>query len=278
MPAPTPSQDYYQFENGRGDFIIEFSNRQLNWITAFGCLNNNNSYIDENTIWYDDSGNLIITGLTNCGPVPSNSQCTPFPGDDFPYCPPLITGIEFLQNDNNGGLDAYVAVFSPDKYLSYASFLGGNGKDGATDAFFDSDNNLLYLAGVTNSSQDFPVQFPSGAYMQEDIAGTVDGFVARLNFGYALNTYDIDQLIDPPFSVYPNPTRGIVNFHFTEINDIDIKKLRKDIMFFNSVGQNILPSQENYLDNQIVFTFSNMPNGVYFYRIAQYSGQIIKID
>lgn len=77
---------------------------------------------------------------------------------------------------NAGGVDAFVAAFSPvSGQLLYCTYLGGSGDDRAFGVAVDSDNNT-YVTGWT-SSRNFPVRNPRQALL----SGARDAFVTKLN-------------------------------------------------------------------------------------------------
>ncbi len=89
----------------------------------------------------------------------------------FPNSPPGA------RSANAGGLDAFVAKLSPDATsLTWATFLGGSGKDSAS-AIALGVGNLVYFGGQTTSS-DLPV---TAGVVQGTYGGGTDAFVAGLS-------------------------------------------------------------------------------------------------
>ena len=77
---------------------------------------------------------------------------------------------------NSGGVDAFVAAFSPvSGQLLYCTYLGGSGDDRAFGVAVDSDNNT-YVTGWT-SSRNFPLRNP----LQVRLNGARDAFIAKLD-------------------------------------------------------------------------------------------------
>jgi hypothetical protein len=77
---------------------------------------------------------------------------------------------------NGGGVDAFVAAFSPGSGdLLYCTYLGGYGDDRAFGIAVDADNNV-YVTGWT-SSRNFPLLKP----LQSRLNGARDAFVTKLN-------------------------------------------------------------------------------------------------
>jgi hypothetical protein len=80
------------------------------------------------------------------------------------------------QIGNGGGVDAFVASFSPDGgSLNYCTYLGGSGDDRAFAVTVDAAMNT-YLTGWTQS-----VNFPLKGAFQTRLSGPRDAFVAKLN-------------------------------------------------------------------------------------------------
>jgi hypothetical protein len=223
-------------------------------------------------------GNIIITGTTDCNPVSSANECLPPTDDSFPYCPPSVSSLEFDQSVNNGESEAYVAVFSSERELTYATYLGGDKVDNPHDAVFDNNNYLLYMVGNTNSVSNFPVSDPGGtAYVQGDLAGSRDGFIAQLCFSQ--NTVDTRELLaGNSLQVFPNPTNSTVTL-LLPASYLASAQQSIPLQIFNAIGQRVnagtklLPT-----DNAIELNLSHLPSGVYFYQIDTYTGQLIKTD
>ncbi len=77
---------------------------------------------------------------------------------------------------NGGGVDAFVAIFSPvGGQLLSCTYLGGTGDDRAFGVALDSSSNI-YVTGWSSS-----VNFPVVAPIQSHISGARDAFIAKLN-------------------------------------------------------------------------------------------------
>jgi hypothetical protein len=80
------------------------------------------------------------------------------------------------QSKYDGGVDAFVAGFSPaGGQLQFCTYLGGSADDRAFGIAVDSSNSI-YVTGWTSSSN-FPVSNP----FQKKLNGTRDAFVAKMN-------------------------------------------------------------------------------------------------
>src|SRR2546425_651806 len=85
----------------------------------------------------------------------------------------VLHTVNALRPTPGGGVDAFVARFSPDgKTLIYCTYLGGNGDDRAFGLAVDSAGNA-YVTGWTYSTN-----FP---FAQNSYSGGRDAFIAKLN-------------------------------------------------------------------------------------------------
>ncbi len=81
-----------------------------------------------------------------------------------------------VQNADRGGVDAFVANFSPaGGRLQWCTYLGGSGDDRAFGLAVDASNNT-YVTGWSSS-----VNFPVVGGVQSHLSGARDAFVAKLN-------------------------------------------------------------------------------------------------
>jgi hypothetical protein len=99
--------------------------------------------------------NTIVAGWTLSTDLPSSGGALPL---------------------NRGGVDAFVAGFSPaGGKLLFCTYLGGSADDRAFGIAVDSSNNT-YITGWTSSSN-----FPVVAAFQSRLSGVRDAFVTKLN-------------------------------------------------------------------------------------------------
>ncbi len=92
-----------------------------------------------------------------------------------------------LQPTFGGGSDAFITKLNPAGAITYSTFLGGSGLDGATGLAVNPAGNA-YLTGFT-TSPNFPLADPTQPLYS---GGEFDGFVAKLNAGgtaLAYSTY-----------------------------------------------------------------------------------------
>ncbi|MGD1713843.1 SBBP repeat-containing protein [Dapis sp. BLCC M172] len=122
------------------------------------------SNLEEGTgITIDNQGNTYITGSTN--------------SIDFPITPNAVQN-SFGGGDEFGNGDAFVAKYSPDGTLIYATYIGGSGGDFGTDIAVDITGDI-YVTGNTNS-----IDFPTVNALQNTYGGgefSGDAFVVKLS-------------------------------------------------------------------------------------------------
>ena len=167
------SEDTIEISNPNNDNDEILINNQLTNTSPVSITNNptlefsdllGGSNFEEGTgITIDNQGNTYITGSTNSidFPVTSNAVQNSFGGGD-----------EF------GRGDAFVAKYSPDGTLIYATYIGGSGQDFGTDIAVDITGDI-YITGNTNS-----VDFPTVNALQDTYGGgefSGDAFVVKLS-------------------------------------------------------------------------------------------------
>jgi hypothetical protein len=148
----------------------------LLYASYFGGGDTNTStgnFVDKATgIAIDTAGNIYITGATTSSNLPTTPNA-------------------FQSSYGGGGTtlgDAFVAKFSPvsagsNEYnLSYSTYLGGSGEDGATGIAVDSTTGRAYVTGSTTSTN-FPIQAATNlqaAFNKNINASAKDAFVTSL--------------------------------------------------------------------------------------------------
>src|SRR5262249_30866682 len=112
----------------------------------------------------DDSAWGVTVDATGSAYVVGSTTSTDFPT------------LGFFQGANGGSSDAFIAKLNAaGTALIYATYLGGNGWDGASGVIADGAGNA-YLAGNT-----FSTNFPTQAPVQATNAGGSEVFIAKLN-------------------------------------------------------------------------------------------------
>lgn len=192
------------------------------------------SNLEEGTaITIDDEGNTYITGSTN--------------SIDFPISANAVQN-NFAGGDEFGRGDAFVAKYSPDGTLIYATYIGGSGEDFGTDIAVDITGDI-YITGNTNS-----VDFPTLNALQDTYGGgefSGDAFVVKLsndgnNILYSTYLGGIDNDISNGIAVDNNgnvyitgDTGALLRFPITPI-----------------IGAGNFPTTENALQNTLINEFN----------------------
>lgn len=146
-----------------GDISLTISNFIEPSVNFFDLLKGSN--FEEGTgITTDNIGNIYITGRTT--------------SPDFEVTPNAVQN-SFGGGDEFGNGDAFVAKYSPEGTLTYATYIGGSGKDFGTGIAVDPITGDIYITGNTNSV-DFPtVNALQNTYGGGDFSG--DAFIVKLS-------------------------------------------------------------------------------------------------
>jgi len=176
---------YDKCDNGNVDAFIAvvdgsnaIENYPLKYLSCFG-----GSAADYATdMVLNSDGSVTLVGYTSSANFPTKSA--------------------FRATKDQFNSDAFIVRLSPSGQgaddLLFASYLGGDGADQAEAVSADASGNL-YIVGTTNSS------IPSG-FLTENIVGSSDAFVARLNQSAAPSSgYDAPQYV----RLLPNDDGGI---------------------------------------------------------------------
>jgi hypothetical protein len=156
----------------------------------------------------DPSGNFYVSGRTAA--------------TDFP-----TTGGAYQVTHGGSTYDGFAVKYAPDGTVTYSTYLGGIGKDWATDIDADDSGNA-YVGGFTNSS-DFPVT--SGAFQEtfNDFFGVDyrDAYVTKINpAGDALvySTYLGGKYEDLAYGIAVNNSGSAVVSGRCYNGDFDLKE------------------------------------------------------
>ncbi|MDJ0555164.1 MAG: SBBP repeat-containing protein [Microcoleaceae cyanobacterium MO_207.B10] len=199
----------------------------------FSNLLGGRNFEDGTGITTDNEGNIYVTGSTNSldFPVTSNAVQNSFSGGDG-----------FSRGD------AFVAKYSPDGSLIYATYIGGSGEDFGTDIAVDASGDI-YVTGNTNSAN-----FPTVNSLQSSFGGgefSGDAFVVKLSndgsnilYSTYLGGQDNDMsnsiAVDNNGNIYITGDTGAL--------------LRFPITPLTGVGD--FPTTENALQNTLVTEFN----------------------
>jgi len=137
---------------GADDFIVKFnSSGARQWATYFG----GSAQEINRGMGIDANNNLIIAGRTYSSDIP-------------------VTNSAF-QKSNGGGADVYIAKFTNNGTLQWATYCGGSSYDDAGP--FVDKNGSIYISGSTQST-DLPI---TNDAFQTNYAGGQDAFWAKFN-------------------------------------------------------------------------------------------------
>jgi Bacterial Ig-like domain (group 3)/FG-GAP-like repeat/Beta-propeller repeat/Divergent InlB B-repeat domain len=141
-------------QGGQDAFVLKFSSTGSKlYATLLGGAGNDVGY----GIAADSNGNAYVTGATTSATIPG----APAGG---------------AQTTNAGGGDAFVAMVNPTgTALVYFTFFGGASIDQANAIAVDTKGNA-YIGGYTASAG-----LATSGVAQTSLAGSLDGFIAKLN-------------------------------------------------------------------------------------------------
>lgn len=183
FPTQPKTSAYNQNNYGGGSedgYIAEFdaANNQV-WGTYFGGFDHDN--IADVKVGVNNE--IYVSGST-LSDVPASDNTANTPCDvpaigDFPDCDP--GGGAYFQGWGGTPLaflnhDAFLAEFDQNGAMQWSTYLGGFGHEGSN--FFKNnivldpnDPTILYLVGTSGMSDNFPIQGPSGSYIQTKPSG-----------------------------------------------------------------------------------------------------------
>jgi len=141
--------------NKSNDLLIDPS---LVWGTYYGVLLEDLGF----GVCTDDFGNAFITGYTNSDSGIATSGA--------------------YQTSFSGGSDVFLAKFSPEGNISWATYYGGSGNDVAYGLSTDGSNNA-YITGTTTSIYGIAT---SGANQTSYGGGAFDSYLAKFNLAGVL--------------------------------------------------------------------------------------------
>lgn len=223
------------------------------------------------------SGNLTKQWCTNYGKAASNFSVTGLASDNagiiyltgqaksntlnYPASTPTLT---VYQDTIRNADDGFVTIFTPQKNLFHAHYIGGTGNDYINNAYVGS-NNKLYVVGNTASS-DYPVAYNSVNIQYIDSifgggTGQNDGFITRFDMS-AIQIISVNETSkdDYSLSVYPNPsTNGFV----LEMKDDDFKNTQAKV--YNITGQLIV--EQKITQSRTQFYCESWSSGVYLINV-----------
>ena len=273
-----PGGGFFQNIN-RGIFIATFKERELDWLSGIGSFFTDEFVFLGEAIAYNANGSLIALGSTNFPPQSSMNFCSAPTTQVFPICPPSNPGI-FFQTDSNddpilqGGRDAFLAGFSTNRDLLYSTYFGGDREDLIRASQFSNNEDQIFFVGRTSSLNEFPIRIPNNVpnpFVQEELVGNRDGFIARLSIGNILTATNYVNTDRTETLVFPNPASTSISIH-GEINRHD-----KFIEIYNFSGQLMKTVPILYDQSSQNIDIRNFPAGVYLIKMGDQNSTFIKI-
>jgi hypothetical protein len=247
--------------NGPSDgFITSYLfNDEMDWSTYVGGAGNDACY----AITIKQFGASFLTGST----------------EDDGFEKEQMTGGYFqdeLENITGGGLhsDAFVIGLNSDYDLVWSSLFGGeayiNGNNGSNVYSNDegwavvADNENLFVGGWTLSTSNFPWEVNlnnhAEAYYQFVNNGSTDGFLAQFELTDSpLTIKEVASSENSLFSVYPNPTNGMLNVIAHGMKGIF------ELSLYDVIGQRVFSKQVRIMDEgqKIKLDLGQFSSGLY---------------
>ncbi len=150
---------FYQGTKGANEdaMIVKFSpTEERLWATFYGGNHEDWAY----SVTVDESGNIFVSGETVSGNFPVFDAGT------------------FYQGALNGDEDVFILKFDNDGNRLWATFYGGDHKEGGHSIAHDASGNI-FVTGYTDSD-DFP-KLNAGTFYQATIGGNVDAFILKFS-------------------------------------------------------------------------------------------------
>lgn len=256
-------------------FVTRFNqNKEIVWSTFYGGSGDESALIIEDgtiNIAIDESDNIYILG---------NSKKTSGNGDinlknHQGY---------YYQNSNNGSgqtNDAFIACFNSNNEDIWSTYFGGGGfginaADWGHGITIDSENNKLYITGMTISST-FPLECPpsQNPYCQNtlnNLAGYYDAYVARFHLGIPTNIQKEDSIIySNNIIIYPNPAKYKINV----LSDIFFSE-DFVVKLYSFTGEEVNFRMNQIAQNEIELDVSDINTGIYFIQLYNNKNNIIR--
>jgi G:T/U-mismatch repair DNA glycosylase len=246
FPLQNLSGAYNQGTYGGGTydaFILKFSTSGVRqWATYYGGNSDDRGYSI-----HSDGTSVWVTGSTA--------------STDFPL--QTLSGAYNQGTYGGGYTDAFILKFSILGVRHWATYYGGTGEDLGNS---HSDGTSVWVTGTTTSTN-FPLQSLSGAYNQGTLTGYSDAFI--LKFTAAITGINlISNEIPSSYSLsqnYPNPFNPstVVRFQLSVVSNVVLKVY--DVM--GREVQTLVNEKLSAGTYEVTFDGSNIPSGVYFYKM-----------
>ncbi|MCP5103494.1 MAG: hypothetical protein GY950_08955 [bacterium] len=195
-----PTDDAYQGTFGGGDmdaFVTKFSTSGTSLVYST-YLGGSGDDAGEG-IQLDSSGKAYVVGLTSSTDFPTHGA---------------------YQSANGGGRDVFVAVLSSSGgSLTYATYLGGSGKDEGFALALDGSKNI-YITGRAGST-DFPTQNAYKDTFSGSGSNEYDAFVTKINSSgtsLGFSTYLGGSLLETGYGIAVDGSNAYVGGRTTSTN------------------------------------------------------------
>ena len=239
----TPGSHQSAYGGGYNDaFLVKFdSNGLRQWGTYYG-----GSLADEgNSCAIDALGNIYMTGFTQSSTGIATAGAVKI----------VISGVN----------DAYLVKFDSNGVRQSGTYYGGGDIDIASSCATDASGNI-YMTGHTQSNSGIAT---AGAHQTVD--GGVgnsynDAFLVKFN---AVSVGITEVVGENLFTLYPNPTRGLVNVK------TDSKLIGSVYSVYDNMGKVIL-SGKIYTENTSV-DMGNLSAGIYLFSVGENVKQTFKV-
>lgn len=169
-----------------------------------------------------------------------------------------------------GNWDIFLSVLDiAQKSILYSTYYGGSNAESVFDLCVTNDSTI-YLSGISNSSN-FPVS--DDAYTKT-FQGVSDAIMARFKLKIYQPTSINTGIKSNKIYVYPNPTKGIVNFHFN--NDPAQESV---VEIYNLLGTQVFTKTFQNIPSATIDLTGNT-DGIYIVKVIAcgeyYEGKILK--
>lgn len=227
-----PGEEMYNLSSyGKADaFIVKYdSSGNIVWAKRIGAHESDFG----GDIALDDDNNVYTTGSFTYGA---------FFG--------IVGGPSILSSA--GLIDAYIIKLNTEGDLVWAISIGGSSYDYGSSITIDASGNV-YSTGTFRETVDFD---PGGGVSTLTSEGANDRFILKLG------TLSLDILASNygnALSVYPNPTRGLLNIDLNSFYD------EVNVSIINQIGQHVLNA--TYRSISSFQTYIPGGSGIYFIEI-----------
>ena len=245
---------YYQGSYAGGDdaFILKFNSSGVRLsATYYGGSDLDYAY----SVAVDLQGNVYVVGYTY--------------STNFPVYNP--GGGAYFQGSRARYRDAF--ILNSSGVRPWATYYGGSDNDYAYSVAVDARGNV-YVVGYTEST-DFPVYDPGGgAYYQRSWAGDYDAFILKFEGATPVGVEDKqNKEIPASFALsqnYPNPFNPSTTISFNIPQQSRVKLAVYDVL--GREVRTLVDEEKQPGRYSVTFDASNLPTGVYLYRLSVSSG------